>query len=136
MMRVNGLEALVLLDSGSTGDSVSPDFVRVCQAQTFELENPATLQLGCVGSRSRINYGTRVPVSLGEFSAEIYLDVVNLDRYDVVLGTPFMRRHGVQLGVRGAELTAAEAVRALTGPSNGRTAQVTRPEQHGTGDTA
>lgn len=97
MMRVNGLDALVLLDSGSTGDSISPDFARVCGARTYELENPATLQLGCVGSRSRINYGTRVPIRIGESEMEIYLDVVNLDRYDVVLGTPFMRRFGVQL---------------------------------------
>ncbi|KAI0737519.1 hypothetical protein C8Q80DRAFT_1125296 [Daedaleopsis nitida] len=97
LMRVNGLEALVLLDSGSTGDSISPDFARVCGATILELENPATLQLGCVGSRSRINRGVRVPITVGSFSIETYLDVVNLDRYDVVLGTPFMRRFGVLL---------------------------------------
>jgi hypothetical protein len=26
-----------------------------------------------------------------------YLDVVNIDRYDCILGTPFMHRHGIQL---------------------------------------
>lgn len=97
LMRVNGLEALVLLDSGSTGDSISPDFARVCDAPVMELENPATLQLGCVGSRSRINRGVRVPIAMGSFATENYLDIVNLDRYDVVLGTPFMRRFGVLL---------------------------------------
>ncbi len=74
MMWVNGLDALVLLDSGSTGDSISPDFPRVCGARRYELENPATLQLGCVGSRSRINYGTCVPIRIGESEMEIYLD--------------------------------------------------------------
>ncbi len=92
MMKVNGLDALVLMDSGSTGDSMSPEFARVCGAPTFELENPATLQLGCVGSRSRINYGTKVPIQIGNTIVETYLDIVNLDRYDVVLSTPFMRQ--------------------------------------------
>ena len=116
LMRVNGLDALVLLDSGSTGDSISPDFARVCQARTFELENPATLQLGCVGSRSRINYGTRVPIALGQLAAEVYLDVVNLDRYDVVLGTPFMRRFGVQLDFANSCITVQGTVYAALTP--------------------
>ena len=33
----------------------------------------------------------------GDFSGDIYFDIVNLDRYDAVLGTPFMRRFGVCL---------------------------------------
>ncbi|KZT63163.1 hypothetical protein DAEQUDRAFT_645421, partial [Daedalea quercina L-15889] len=94
---INGLQALVLLDSGSTTDSISPDFARVAGIAAFELENPAILQLGCVGSRSRINYGANVPVLWGTFRGEVYFDVVNLDRYDAVLGTPFMRKFGVCL---------------------------------------
>ncbi|KAH9840957.1 uncharacterized protein C8Q71DRAFT_854806 [Rhodofomes roseus] len=96
-LTINGLQALVLLDSGSTTDSISPDFARVSGIQAFELENPAILQLGCVGSRSRINYGANVPVIWGTFRGEVYFDVVNLDRYDAVLGTPFMRKFGVCL---------------------------------------
>ncbi len=95
---INGLDALVSLDSGSTGDSISPDFARICGARTYELENPVTLQLGCVGSRSRINYGTRVPIRIGEDETAMYYDIVNLNQYDAVLGTPFMRQHfGIQL---------------------------------------
>ena len=71
--------------------------MRVAGIKAFELENPAILQLGCVGSRSRINYGANVPVIWGQFKGEVYFDVVNLDRYDAVLGTPFMRKFGVCL---------------------------------------
>ena len=76
---------------------VSNDFSKVAGCEVFKLENPATLQLGCAGSRLRINYGTRAPVTLGEFGAEVYFDIANLDRYDAVLGTPFLRRFGVLL---------------------------------------
>nr|VWO96523.1 Uncharacterized protein [Ganoderma boninense] len=114
LARVHGLEALVLFDSGSTTDSISPEFAKVAGARTFELENPAILQLGCVGSRSRISFGTQVPIELGESPVDAYLDVVNLDRYDVVLGTPFMRRHGVVLDfARGTVQVGQETYQSL-----------------------
>ncbi|RPD63546.1 hypothetical protein L227DRAFT_497093 [Lentinus tigrinus ALCF2SS1-6] len=94
---VNGIEAIVLFDSGSTGDSISPEFARVSGTKTFELENPTQLQLGCSGSRSMISHGAQVPIQVGNTTVDVYLDVVNLDRYDIVLGTPFMRRLGVLL---------------------------------------
>ena len=96
-VTIHGLSALVLLDSGSTTDSLSPDFARVARVPVVELENPAVLHLGCVGSRSRISHGTTAPVLWGTFSGDVYFDIVNLDRYDAVLGTPFMRRFGVCL---------------------------------------
>ncbi|KAJ7245191.1 hypothetical protein B0H12DRAFT_1000457, partial [Mycena haematopus] len=63
----------------------------------FKLDEQATLQLGCVGSKSRINYGSRAPVSFGGIRGYSYFDIVNLDRYDGVIGTPFMIKHGVIL---------------------------------------
>lgn len=103
-LTINGLEAIVLFDSGSTGDSISPEFARVSGVKTFELENPTQLQLGCSGSRSMISHGTQVPLRIGETAVDVYLDVVNLDRYDVVLGTPFMRRLGVVLDFGKSEI--------------------------------
>ncbi len=104
-MRINGLEAIVLFDSGSTGDSISPEFAKVAQILTFELENPTQLQLGCSGSRSRITHGAQAPLIIGETTVDVYMDVVNLDRYDVVLGTPFMRRLGVILDFGKSQIT-------------------------------
>ncbi|KAH9942793.1 hypothetical protein B0H21DRAFT_884497 [Amylocystis lapponica] len=113
-VSVNGLRALVLFDSGSTTDSVSPDFARIAGLSIVELENPALLQLGCVGSRSRINFGATVSMTLGDAAHDVYLDVVNLDRYDVVLGTPFMRRFGAVLNFgAGALHVNGVLVRAL-----------------------
>ncbi|KAI0361557.1 hypothetical protein OH77DRAFT_1391383 [Trametes cingulata] len=100
LLNINGLEALTLFDTGSTTELVSSDFARVARCDVFELENPATLQLGCAGSRSKINHGARAPTTLGQFGAEVYFDVANLDRYDAVLGTPFLRRFGVLLDFR------------------------------------
>ena len=127
-VRINGLEALVLFDSGSTTDSLSPDFAAVAKVPKFELENPAILQLGCVGSRSRINYGTKVPVVAGKFADDVYFDIVNLDRYDAVLGTPFMRKHNVQLDFsRGAVRIAGDEIITLAPAEEERAAARRNP---------
>ncbi|OJT01906.1 hypothetical protein TRAPUB_7640 [Trametes pubescens] len=97
LLVVNGLGALTLCDAGSTTEMLSNDFAQVSTCDIIQLENPAVLQLGCAGSRSRINFGTRAPVTLGSFGAEVYFDIANLDRYDAVIGTPFLRRFGVIL---------------------------------------
>ena len=69
------------------------------------LEDQVVLQLGCSGSRSKINFGTHAPVSFGPLKGvETYLDIVNLDRYDCVLGTPFMNEHGMMLDFKTREI--------------------------------
>ena len=95
LVKVNGLEAYALLDTGSTAILISHDFARVAKLKVFQLENPIPLQLGMVGSRSMINFGARSCVELGTVSDDdAYLDVVNIDRYDMIVGIPFLRKHG------------------------------------------
>jgi len=98
LVKVNGLEAYALVDSGSTTVSVTHDFARVAKLNVMELDNPVPLQLGTVGSRSMINFGVKTCLELGPMHEDdAYLDVVNIDRYDMIIGTPFMRRHGLVL---------------------------------------
>ncbi|KAJ7484150.1 hypothetical protein FB451DRAFT_1009922, partial [Mycena latifolia] len=104
LLNVNGMDAYALIDSGSTTNSMTPEFASATHAPRIRLEEQVTLQLGCVGSRSRINYGTRVPVNFGGIKGHIYFDQVNLDRYDVIIGTPFLNRHGAVIDFQQREL--------------------------------
>jgi hypothetical protein len=98
LVKVNGIEAYALLDTGSTTVSITHDFAHVAKLSVIQLENPVPLQLGTVGSRSIINYGARTRLELGPVSEDdAYLDIVNIDRYDMIIGTPFMRKHGLVL---------------------------------------
>lgn len=90
MVKINGLEALVLLDTGSTLNAISPDFARMSKAKVFELSNPLVLQLGCVGSRSKSNFGVETQLTIESQTHDLYFDVVNIDHYDVILGIPFL----------------------------------------------
>ena len=55
------------------------------------------LQLGTVGSRSTVKYGTNLDLHVGSKTYPTYLDVANFDRYDMVIGTPFLRAYNVTL---------------------------------------
>jgi hypothetical protein len=96
LVKVNGIEAYALLDTGSTTMSITYDFAHVAKLSVIQLENPVLLQLGTIGSQSIINYGARTHLELGPISEDdAYLDVVNIDWYDIIIGTPFMRKHGL-----------------------------------------
>ncbi|KAF7987026.1 hypothetical protein HWV62_135 [Athelia sp. TMB] len=97
LIDINGHKALALFDSGSTTDSVTPEFAFVSKLKQFTLPEQVTLQLGCIGSRSKICYGTVAPVDILGVRTEMYFDLINIDRYDAILGTPFLEKHGVCL---------------------------------------
>ncbi|PBK91187.1 hypothetical protein ARMGADRAFT_856439, partial [Armillaria gallica] len=61
------------------------------------LQNPVVMQLGMVGSHARINFGTTsMIVSQGYLGSE-YFDMVNIDKYDTIVGTPSMHCNKVVL---------------------------------------
>jgi hypothetical protein len=98
-VKINGILAYTLFDTGSTFDSISPEFVRVAKIRTKKLENPAGIKLGCVGSRSSINFGCQVDIEAVGKTTTTYLDVANIDRYDVILGTSYMYNNKVVLDI-------------------------------------
>ncbi|KAJ3476258.1 hypothetical protein NLI96_g11283 [Meripilus lineatus] len=99
VVDVNGQPARALLDSGSLTDFISAKFVRQLKATTFELEKPVPVQLAVQGSRAKITTGCTVQLRYQDISEERYMDVSNLENYDVILGTPFLFQHKVCLGL-------------------------------------
>jgi hypothetical protein len=95
--KVGGQEAWTLWDSGSTTSGITPSFVDVAKITVFPLKNPHVLQLGTIGSHASVNYGAYVDVATHGVSQREYLDVANFDRYDMIIGTPFMRSRKVVL---------------------------------------
>ncbi|KAF8220212.1 hypothetical protein L208DRAFT_1335129 [Tricholoma matsutake] len=89
-MKLHELEAFVLLDSGCTSDLISPEFAMSANLKAHELEELVPLQLGTVGSHSKINFELFTDFEIGEIKNTHYFDVVNIDRYDAILGTIFM----------------------------------------------
>ncbi|KAK0430216.1 hypothetical protein EV421DRAFT_1670374, partial [Armillaria borealis] len=96
-LKVNGLTVLALWDTGSTSTAMSPNCTDLSKAIVFNLTAPVTLQLGTIGSQSKINFGTKSKVEMPGYTGPEYFDMVNIDRYEVLIGTLFMHRHKVVL---------------------------------------
>ena len=47
-----------------------------------------------------INYRTRVTIKIGCKVVEEYFNIVNVEHYDAILGTPFLRKMGIVLDSR------------------------------------
>ncbi|SJL16375.1 uncharacterized protein ARMOST_19897 [Armillaria ostoyae] len=100
MLNINGLDTVTLWDSRSTSTAMSPAFVDISKVLVSRLLNPVVLQLGTVGSRAKINFGTNTEIKTEGFQGREYFDVVNIDKYDAIIGTPFMHRNKVVLNFK------------------------------------
>jgi hypothetical protein len=103
-MKLHNLEAFVLLNSGCMSDLVSPEFTMFANLKAHELEEPVPLQLGTVGSHSKINFGLFTDFEISKTKDNHYFDIINIDRYDVILSTVFMRKHGITLDFKRDEV--------------------------------
>ena len=130
-MTINGVKAYALFDSGSTTDAVSPDFMCVAMLPVYVLDNPVTLQLGCVGSQSNINYTSTARVGFGLIDIDTYLDIANLDKYDTILGTLFLSKHSISLDFEHKEIVIRGTKHICALPEGEGTATVNPSPRHG-----
>ena len=71
--------------------------------------------MGTVGSRTKFNFGTTMKTSYGGIDEDVYFDIVNIDRYDAIVGTRFMHKHGIQLDFeRGQVLIRGQSAPTLS----------------------
>ena len=70
------------------------EFAYVVKAKPVDLDKPFQLQLGCKGSKSKVHQGTEVNLSVDTLNVNWYFDIANIDRYDIILGTPFLTTYG------------------------------------------
>jgi hypothetical protein len=54
--------------------------------------------------RSKINFGTRSVIKFNLIAKNTYLDIANLDKYDSILGTTFLRKHSIMLDFENQEI--------------------------------
>lgn len=60
-----------------------------------ELEKPMVVQLAVTGSRTVVNNSTTVEFEYQGVSKCRQFDIINLESYDIILGTPFLFQHKV-----------------------------------------
>ncbi|KIN92989.1 hypothetical protein M404DRAFT_36508 [Pisolithus tinctorius Marx 270] len=99
VVHVNGQPAHALIDTGSLADFMSVMLAEQPNVKKIPLEKPLTIQLAVQGSRSRVNFGTKVRFQYQGIDCERHFDVMNIQNYDLILGTPFLYQHQVLVGL-------------------------------------
>ena len=97
-VTVNGHPARALLDSGSLGDFMSSTLADQLGVNRTLLETPLALQLAIQGSRSKVNAVATVQLEYQGVNESHTFDIINLNSYDLILGTPWMHQHQLCLG--------------------------------------
>ena len=93
--EIGGIKAYCLIDSGCEGIMISPNFIRAAKIEPFLLDKPIGIQLAVTDSKSVINYGTNMTIKCKGKESKEYFNIINIDYYDAILGTPFLRKHEV-----------------------------------------
>jgi hypothetical protein len=87
-VEINGHPTRALLDSGSLGDFVSTTLADQLGLKRRTLEMPVALQLAVQGSRSKVNSVMSARIKYQSINEECTFDIINLNNYDLILGTP------------------------------------------------
>ena len=74
---------------------ISPSLIRGEKIEPFLLDKPIGIQLAVTGSKSVINYGANTTIKYEGRESKEYFDIINIDYYDAILGSPFLRKHEV-----------------------------------------
>ncbi|KAF8804877.1 hypothetical protein BYT27DRAFT_7105938, partial [Phlegmacium glaucopus] len=103
-VAINDHPARALLDSGSLGDFMSSTLADQLAVKKEKLDIPLPLQLAVQGSRSKINAVTRVQFQYQGINEQRTFDIININNYDLILGTPWMHQHQVCIGFNPARV--------------------------------
>ena len=101
---VNSHPARALLDSGSLGDFLSSTLADQLMVKREKLDSPLSLQLAVQGSRSKVNAQATVRLQYQGINEQRTLDIININNYDLILGTPWMYQHQLCLGFNPARV--------------------------------
>jgi hypothetical protein len=108
-VHVNEQPIRALLDTGSMADFISTTVVDQLKLPREVLAKQASVQLAVHGSRSKINCSVTVDFKYQAIDEKRRFDVVNLDSYDMILGTPFIFQHQVLMGLNPTRVVVGSA---------------------------
>ena len=111
-VAINGHPARALLDTGSLGDFLWSMLADQLSIKKEMLEFPLSLQLAVQGSRSKVNAKASVKLEYQESKIHTFYNI-NINSYDLILGTPWMYQHQICLGFTLARVVVGSDI-ALT----------------------
>ena len=97
ILKINGIEALICCDLGSELNAISLDFAQAVGIKPITKENAINIHLATKGSTSTTSYEVEVDLDLGDTTIRHPLGFLNLDCWDVILGSYFCRHYNANI---------------------------------------
>jgi hypothetical protein len=127
LVKVNGIEAYTCWDSGSKLDAISPDLTQATGVEPAAKKSALRIRLGTKGSSAMTSYKVSPTLDFGNTKFTHNLDVVNLDCWDLLLGSPFCNKHSIVLNYNDQTIRFSNTV--INALSREEEATVRRDEQ-------
>ena len=122
--KVNGRKATMLIDSGSTHDFLSSEFVRRHNLKTDTATKELKVTLADGSSRTQpLETAGPVKVVVADFSETQTFTVLPLARYDAILGMPWLSRHNPTIDFRSKKVQIQEDTFGARGHEAGEDAE-------------
>jgi hypothetical protein len=110
VLKVNGIEAFVCFDSGSELDAISPNFVRAIRIKPIAKDTSVKICLAMRGSTSMTSYEVKVNLDLGDATMDHPLEILNLDRWDMILGSYFCEHYNLHIDYENKTIKIGETM--------------------------
>jgi hypothetical protein len=110
VLTVNGVEAFVCFDLGSELDTISPNFVRAIGIKPIAKDTSVKIRLATKGSTSMTLYKVKVNLDLGNATMDHPLEILNLDRWDMILGSYFCECYNVHIDYENKTIKIGETM--------------------------
>ncbi|KIJ29819.1 hypothetical protein M422DRAFT_268690 [Sphaerobolus stellatus SS14] len=98
---VGGTKACCLFDSGCEGIIMSSKFVQATGIRMHKLPESIGIQQAFQGSRVKLYYTVTMDITVGQRTYTEMFNISNVDYYDIMLGTPFLRRFKANIDFNG-----------------------------------
>jgi Retroviral aspartyl protease len=120
-IKINGQAPCALIDSGSLADFISTTLADQLKLKKQSLAKGLTVKVAVSGWRSKVNFGSDVEFHYQERRTKRHFDIMNVDRYDVIPGTPFLHQHKVSRGFNPPHVKSGSNEPSLLKGFQGRT---------------
>ncbi|KIJ37812.1 hypothetical protein M422DRAFT_177458, partial [Sphaerobolus stellatus SS14] len=113
---VGGTKACCLFNSGCEGIIMSSKFARATGIRMHKLLEPIGIQQAFQGSRAKLYYTATMDITIGQRTYTEMFDIANINYYDVMLGTPFLRRVKANIDFNGlGSIVTSRAIAPTSG---------------------
>ena len=110
LVKINCIKAYMCWDTSSELDAISPDFTWATGIKPKPKESTLMIHLGTRGSSASTSYKITPKLDLGNTRIDHMLNVVNLNRWDLLLGNPFCNQYGVVLNYKNCTICFGNTV--------------------------